>query len=243
VHTLISIVPGSRVSSSALTYSAAEPVGGPAVWRPALAGYGLRKKDTAFAAAWDEAEDIATDSLGDEARRRAIEGVAEPLVSAGNAAREAHAAFQSISRRGHRVGRSTNEANSLEPLRGRAASPAHTLNLAWSRSINFYISSLDFGTRQPRARECEIGRRAATGQTEIPGAGLVRTATGFSLHDRSHVLGGCEHALPLSGLRWRTRRPSSDPGARSSLARRQYGKALMAFVGVVKSGAAFLAKW
>jgi len=45
--------------------------------------YRLRKKDTAFAAAWDEAEDIATDSLGDEARRRAIEGVAEPLVSAG----------------------------------------------------------------------------------------------------------------------------------------------------------------
>jgi len=84
--------------------------------------------------------------------------------------------------------------------------------------------------------------RLATGQTEIPGAGLVRTATGFSLHDRSHVLGGCEHALPLSGLRWRTRRASSDPGARSSLARRQYAKALMAFVGVVKSGAAFLEK-
>ena len=185
MHTLISIVPGSRVSSSALTYSAAEPVGGPAVWRPALAGYGLRKKDTAFAAAWDEAEDIATDSLGDEARRRAIEGWQSRSLAPANAAREAQAAFQSISRRGHRVGRSTNEANSLEPLRGRAASHAYTLNLAWSRSINFYISSLDFGTRQPRARECEIGRRAATGQTEIPGAGLVRTATGFSFHDRS----------------------------------------------------------
>jgi hypothetical protein len=121
--------------------------------------YRLRKKDTAFAAAWDEAEDIATDSLGDEARRRAIEGWQSRSLAPANAAREAQAAFQSISCRGHRVGRSTNEANSLEPLRGRAASPAHTLNLAWSRSINFYMSSLDFGTRQPRAR-CEMGRRA-----------------------------------------------------------------------------------
>jgi hypothetical protein len=45
--------------------------------------YELRKNDTAFAAAWDEAEDIATDKLEDEARRRAIEGIGEPLVSAG----------------------------------------------------------------------------------------------------------------------------------------------------------------
>src|SRR5215470_11317401 len=49
--------------------------------------YELRKKDTAFAAAWDEAEDIATDRLEDEARRRAIEGVTEPLVSGGKLVR------------------------------------------------------------------------------------------------------------------------------------------------------------
>jgi hypothetical protein len=46
--------------------------------------YELRKTDIAFAAAWDEAEEIATDRLEGEARRRAIEGVAEPLVSAAN---------------------------------------------------------------------------------------------------------------------------------------------------------------
>ena len=49
--------------------------------------YELRKSDTAFAAAWVEAEDIATDRLEDEARRRAVEGVAEPLVSAGKLVR------------------------------------------------------------------------------------------------------------------------------------------------------------
>jgi hypothetical protein len=49
--------------------------------------YELRKTDPAFAAAWDEAEEIATDRLQDEARRRAIEGVAEPLVSAGKLVR------------------------------------------------------------------------------------------------------------------------------------------------------------
>ena len=45
--------------------------------------YELRKADPAFATAWQEAEEIATDRLEDEARRRAVEGVAEPLVSAG----------------------------------------------------------------------------------------------------------------------------------------------------------------
>jgi hypothetical protein len=49
--------------------------------------YELRKKASAFAAAWDEAEDIAADRLEEEARRRAIEGVAEPLVSAGKLVR------------------------------------------------------------------------------------------------------------------------------------------------------------
>ena len=36
--------------------------------------YELRKADPAFASAWQEAEEIATDRLEDEARRRAVEG-------------------------------------------------------------------------------------------------------------------------------------------------------------------------
>jgi hypothetical protein len=51
--------------------------------------YELRKADPAFASAWEEAEEIATDRLEDEARRRAVEGVAEPLVSAGKLVRDA----------------------------------------------------------------------------------------------------------------------------------------------------------
>jgi hypothetical protein len=50
--------------------------------------YELRKADPAFANAWQEAEEIATDRLEDEARRRAVEGIAEPLVSAGKLVRE-----------------------------------------------------------------------------------------------------------------------------------------------------------
>jgi hypothetical protein len=50
--------------------------------------YELRKADPAFASAWQEAEEIATDRLEDEARRRAVEGVAEPLVSAGKLVRD-----------------------------------------------------------------------------------------------------------------------------------------------------------
>ena len=50
--------------------------------------YALRKTDPAFAEGWDEAEEIATDRLEDEARRRAVEGVAEPLVSAGRLVRD-----------------------------------------------------------------------------------------------------------------------------------------------------------
>jgi hypothetical protein len=37
--------------------------------------YMLRGEDPAFAAAWDEAEQIAADALEAEARRRALEGV------------------------------------------------------------------------------------------------------------------------------------------------------------------------
>jgi hypothetical protein len=49
--------------------------------------YELRKADPAFATAWNESEEIAADRLEDEARRRAIEGVSEPLVSAGKLVR------------------------------------------------------------------------------------------------------------------------------------------------------------
>jgi len=50
--------------------------------------YELQKVDPAFAAAWAEAEDIAVDRLEDEARRRAVEGVPEPLVSGGKLVRD-----------------------------------------------------------------------------------------------------------------------------------------------------------
>jgi hypothetical protein len=50
--------------------------------------YELRRSDSEFAAAWDEAEEIAADRLEDEARRRAVEGVPEPLVSGGKIVRD-----------------------------------------------------------------------------------------------------------------------------------------------------------
>ena len=45
--------------------------------------YAARKRDEAFAAAWDEALETATDGLKQEARRRAVVGVDEPIVSHG----------------------------------------------------------------------------------------------------------------------------------------------------------------
>ncbi len=45
--------------------------------------YVQRQLDDAFAKAWEEAEEVAADRLEAEAWRRAVEGVAEPLVSAG----------------------------------------------------------------------------------------------------------------------------------------------------------------
>jgi hypothetical protein len=50
--------------------------------------YELRKADPSFAAAWDEAEEIAADGLEAEARRRAVAGVLEPVVSAGKVVRD-----------------------------------------------------------------------------------------------------------------------------------------------------------
>jgi hypothetical protein len=45
--------------------------------------YQVRKHDSGFASAWEEAEEQAADALEAEAWRRAVDGVAEPLVSAG----------------------------------------------------------------------------------------------------------------------------------------------------------------
>jgi hypothetical protein len=45
--------------------------------------YEHRHADEAFAKAWEEAEQIAADRLEAEAWRRGVDGVAEPLVSAG----------------------------------------------------------------------------------------------------------------------------------------------------------------
>lgn len=50
--------------------------------------YEHRKADDAFAADWDEALEIATDALEAEARRRALHGVEEPLVSKGRILRD-----------------------------------------------------------------------------------------------------------------------------------------------------------
>jgi len=50
--------------------------------------YELRKADQEFAGAWEDAEEIAADRLEEEARRRAVKGVEEPLVSAGKLVRD-----------------------------------------------------------------------------------------------------------------------------------------------------------
>jgi hypothetical protein len=49
--------------------------------------YAHRRADEAFAKAWDEAIEIATDRLEAEAWRRGVDGVPEPLVSAGRLVR------------------------------------------------------------------------------------------------------------------------------------------------------------
>jgi len=50
-------------------------------------GYGTvyehRARDAAFAAAWDQAIERGTDRLEDEARRRAVDGVEEPIIHNG----------------------------------------------------------------------------------------------------------------------------------------------------------------
>jgi hypothetical protein len=50
--------------------------------------YELRRADPPFAAAWKEAEESAADALEAEARRRAVVGVLEPVVSSGKVVRD-----------------------------------------------------------------------------------------------------------------------------------------------------------
>jgi hypothetical protein len=50
--------------------------------------YELRKRNPAFAKAWDEAEERAADALEAEAWRRAVVGVQEPIVSSGKVVRD-----------------------------------------------------------------------------------------------------------------------------------------------------------
>ena len=49
--------------------------------------YEWRHSDEAFSADWDDAVDAGTDVLEDEARRRAHDGVEEPIVAMGKVAR------------------------------------------------------------------------------------------------------------------------------------------------------------
>jgi len=50
--------------------------------------YELRNKNAAFAKRWEDAEERAADALEAEAWRRAVDGVPEPLVSAGKLVRD-----------------------------------------------------------------------------------------------------------------------------------------------------------
>ncbi len=50
--------------------------------------YDIRKENAEFAAAWDEAEETAVDSLEGEARGRALEGIDEPIVYQGEIQRD-----------------------------------------------------------------------------------------------------------------------------------------------------------
>ena len=50
--------------------------------------YNHREADASFAAAWEEAEQVAADRLEAEAWRRGVEGIPEPLVSAGRLVRD-----------------------------------------------------------------------------------------------------------------------------------------------------------
>jgi AcrR family transcriptional regulator len=54
-----------------------------AVGVSSTAVYALRKKDADFACAWDQAVEDASDELEQEARKRALRGVQEPIVYQG----------------------------------------------------------------------------------------------------------------------------------------------------------------
>jgi hypothetical protein len=70
----------------AATGSVTAAVGAAGRNRPRV--YKLRKTEPAFANASQDADEIAADRLEEGARRRAVEGVPEPLVSAGKLVRD-----------------------------------------------------------------------------------------------------------------------------------------------------------
>jgi hypothetical protein len=67
-----------QLAETGIVSSAARAVG-----VSSSAVYALRAKDGDFAAAWDQALEDAADVLEAEARRRAVQGVAEPVVYQG----------------------------------------------------------------------------------------------------------------------------------------------------------------
>jgi hypothetical protein len=62
-------------------YSVTHAANAAGVYRQRL--YEARDRDEAFAAEWADAYERGTDVLRDELRRRALEGIEEPIVSAG----------------------------------------------------------------------------------------------------------------------------------------------------------------
>ena len=116
----------------------------------------------------------------------------------------------------HMVRSSTDEPSSLESVRDRSLSP--TLNLAWSRSINFSMLRLFLehaghstparGDGTPSSLGPLLGRQISDGGRQaVPklAPGLVRMATAF----KSPRSDGCSRtkgpSLPLSGIRCHAR--------------------------------------
>lgn len=86
--------------------------------------YRLRQKDAAFAAAWEDAEQEAVDLLEQEARRRALEGVSEPLLGGGKLIRDDDGRIMTIRRYNDRLLEMLLKAHRPEKFRDRAESHA-----------------------------------------------------------------------------------------------------------------------
>ncbi len=82
--------------------------------------YRLRRRDAAFAAAWDDAEQEAVDLLEQEARRRALDGVAEPLMGGGKLIRDDDGRVMTIRRHNDRLLEMLLKAHRPERFRDRA---------------------------------------------------------------------------------------------------------------------------